>query len=64
VGRDHRLRARRWSWAASRRRWCSPTPTSPGLGRENGVHAMDEYLVDKAVRVELTGGTRDPFTLG
>ncbi|WIY01392.1 aldehyde dehydrogenase [Amycolatopsis mongoliensis] len=35
-----------------------------GLGRENGVHAMDEYLVDKAVWVELTGGTRDPFTLG
>ncbi|GLY38585.1 aldehyde dehydrogenase [Amycolatopsis sp. NBRC 101858] len=35
-----------------------------GLGRENGVHALDEYLVDKAVWVELTGGTRDPFTLG
>ena len=35
-----------------------------GLGRENGVHAIDEYLVDKAVWVELTGGTRDPFTLG
>jgi hypothetical protein len=33
-------------------------------GRENGVQAMDEYLVDKAVRVELTGGTRDLFTLG
>ncbi|GAB3149584.1 aldehyde dehydrogenase [Amycolatopsis sp. NPDC004378] len=35
-----------------------------GLGRENGVHAIDEYLVDKAVWVELSGGTRDPFTLG
>jgi aldehyde dehydrogenase (NAD+) len=35
-----------------------------GLGRENGVHALDEYLVDKAVWAELTGGTRDPFTLG
>jgi acyl-CoA reductase-like NAD-dependent aldehyde dehydrogenase len=35
-----------------------------GLGRENGVHAIDEYLEDKAVWVELTGGTRDPFTLG
>jgi hypothetical protein len=23
-----------------------------------------EYLEEKAVRVELTGGTRDPFTLG
>ncbi|QRP47656.1 aldehyde dehydrogenase [Amycolatopsis sp. FDAARGOS 1241] len=35
-----------------------------GLGRENGVHAVDEYLEEKAVWVELTGGTRDPFTLG
>lgn len=35
-----------------------------GLGRENGVHAIDEYLTDKAVWVELSGGTRDPFTLG
>jgi aldehyde dehydrogenase (NAD+) len=35
-----------------------------GLGRENGIHAVDEYLEDKAVWVELTGGTRDPFTLG
>ncbi|HWD01537.1 MAG TPA: aldehyde dehydrogenase [Amycolatopsis sp.] len=35
-----------------------------GLGRENGLHAVDEYLEEKAVWVELTGGTRDPFTLG
>ncbi|HEY6748820.1 MAG TPA: aldehyde dehydrogenase [Mycobacteriales bacterium] len=35
-----------------------------GQGRENGLHAVDEYLADKAVWVELTGGTRDPFTLG
>jgi acyl-CoA reductase-like NAD-dependent aldehyde dehydrogenase len=35
-----------------------------GLGRENGVHAVDEYLEEKAIWVELTGGTRDPFTLG
>ena len=35
-----------------------------GLGRENGTHAIDEYLAEKAVWVELTGGTRDPFTLG
>jgi aldehyde dehydrogenase (NAD+) len=35
-----------------------------GLGRENGVHAIDEYLEEKAIWVELTGGTRDPFTLG
>ncbi len=35
-----------------------------GLGRENGVAAVDEYLESKSVWVELTGGTRDPFTLG
>ena len=35
-----------------------------GLGRENGLHAVDEYLAEKAVWVELSGGTRDPFTLG
>ena len=37
---------------------------SSGLGRENGLHAVDEYLEEKAIWVELTGGTRDPFTLG
>jgi aldehyde dehydrogenase (NAD+) len=35
-----------------------------GIGRENGLHAVDEYLAEKAVWVELTGGTRDPFVLG
>ena len=35
-----------------------------GLGRENGVDAVNEYTENKSVWVELTGGTRDPFTLG
>jgi len=35
-----------------------------GLGRENGVDAVHEYTEHKSVWVELTGGTRDPFTLG
>jgi aldehyde dehydrogenase (NAD+) len=35
-----------------------------GLGRENGVAGLDEYLENKSVWVELSGGTRDPFTLG
>ena len=35
-----------------------------GLGRENGLDAINEYLETKSVWVELTGGTRDPFTLG
>ncbi len=35
-----------------------------GIGRENGADAVREYTQVKAVWVELTGGTRDPFTLG
>ena len=35
-----------------------------GIGRENGVDALREYTETKAVWVELTGATRDPFTLG
>ncbi len=35
-----------------------------GLGRENGIDAVHEYTQSKAIWVELTGGTRDPFTLG
>ena len=35
-----------------------------GLGRENGVDAVREYTQTKAIWVELSGGTRDPFTLG
>jgi acyl-CoA reductase-like NAD-dependent aldehyde dehydrogenase len=29
-----------------------------------GAEGLHEYLRDKAVWVELTGGTRDPFVLG
>lgn len=35
-----------------------------GLGRENGVDALAAYLENKSIWVELTGNTRDPFTLG
>jgi acyl-CoA reductase-like NAD-dependent aldehyde dehydrogenase len=35
-----------------------------GLGRENGMEAVYAYTENKSVWVELTGGTRDPFTLG
>jgi aldehyde dehydrogenase (NAD+) len=37
---------------------------SSGIGRENGIDAVNEYLENKSVFVELTGGTRDPFKLG
>jgi acyl-CoA reductase-like NAD-dependent aldehyde dehydrogenase len=35
-----------------------------GIGRENGVDTLRAYTETKAVWVELTGATRDPFTLG
>ena len=35
-----------------------------GIGRENGLEGMDEYLQTKSVWVELSGETRDPFKLG
>ncbi len=35
-----------------------------GVGRENGIEALDDYTETKSVFVELTGGTRDPFQLG
>ena len=35
-----------------------------GIGRENGVEGLDEFLQTKSVWVELTGGTRDPFVMG
>jgi aldehyde dehydrogenase (NAD+) len=35
-----------------------------GFGRENGSEGLHEYLRDKAVWIETTGNTRDPFMLG
>lgn len=35
-----------------------------GLGRENGHAGLEPYLETTSVWVELTGGTRDLFTLG
>jgi acyl-CoA reductase-like NAD-dependent aldehyde dehydrogenase len=35
-----------------------------GIGRENGMAAVDEYLENIAIWVELTGESRDPFTMG
>jgi aldehyde dehydrogenase (NAD+) len=35
-----------------------------GFGRENGTEGLYEYLRDKAVWIETTGATRDPFVLG
>jgi (Z)-2-((N-methylformamido)methylene)-5-hydroxybutyrolactone dehydrogenase len=35
-----------------------------GIGRENGFDAIREFTETKAVWVELSGATRDPFTIG
>jgi aldehyde dehydrogenase (NAD+) len=35
-----------------------------GIGRESGADAIRDYTETKAVWVELTGASRDPFTLG
>jgi aldehyde dehydrogenase (NAD+) len=35
-----------------------------GIGRENGIDAVKDFTETKAVWVELSGDTRDPFTLG
>ncbi len=35
-----------------------------GMGRENGIDAVHAYTESKSVWVELSGDTRDPFTLG
>jgi acyl-CoA reductase-like NAD-dependent aldehyde dehydrogenase len=35
-----------------------------GFGRENGLESIEEYTQVKAVWVELSGQTRDPFTVG
>ncbi|CAJ62055.1 MULTISPECIES: aldehyde dehydrogenase [Frankia] len=37
---------------------------SSGFGRENGTEGLHEYLQEKAVWIETTGATRDPFVLG
>ena len=34
-----------------------------GMGRENGLAALDEYTELKTVWIELTGASRDPFKL-
>ena len=35
-----------------------------GMGRENGLVALDEYTEVKTVWLDLAGGPRDPFKLG
>lgn len=55
-------------WVNSYRTLSFNTPfggyKTSGLGRENGLESVEEYCETKSVWVELSGNTRDPFTLG
>jgi aldehyde dehydrogenase (NAD+) len=71
VHRAHRVAARIRAGTVWLNAYRAVAPSVPfggfgqsGLGRENGLTALDAYLEEKAVWIELTGGTRDPFTLG
>lgn len=71
IHRAHRVAARLSAGSVWINAYRTVAPSVPfggykasGLGRENGLHAVDEYLEEKAVWVELSGSTRDPFTLG
>ena len=35
-----------------------------GIGRENGLDVLREYTATRAIWIETSGATRDPFTLG
>jgi len=35
-----------------------------GIGRENGINSINEFTQTKAIWVELSGETRDPFRIG
>ncbi|WP_184733062.1 aldehyde dehydrogenase [Saccharopolyspora phatthalungensis] len=71
VHRAHRVAARIKAGTVWINAYRTVAPSVPfggvkqsGLGRENGQAALDGYLETKSVWVELTGDTRDPFTLG
>jgi aldehyde dehydrogenase (NAD+) len=71
VGRAHRIAARLHAgtvWVNSYRVVAPNVPFggagASGWGRENGLHAVEEYLNTKAVWIETSGELRDPFVLG
>jgi (Z)-2-((N-methylformamido)methylene)-5-hydroxybutyrolactone dehydrogenase len=71
VRRAHRLAARVRAGSVWINAYRVVAPNVPfggfgasGIGRENGLAAVREFTETKAVWVELTGATRDPFTIG
>jgi acyl-CoA reductase-like NAD-dependent aldehyde dehydrogenase len=71
IGRGHRVAAKIRAgsvWVNSYRTVAPQVPFggygASGVGRESGIGAIASYQESKAIWVELTGATRDPFTLG
>ena len=54
-------------WVNSYRAVCPSVPFggfgASGLGRENGMESILDFMETKAVWVELSGATRDPFRM-
>jgi acyl-CoA reductase-like NAD-dependent aldehyde dehydrogenase len=54
-------------WVNSYRAVCPSVPFggfgASGLGRENGMESIKDFMETKAVWVELSGATRDPFRM-
>jgi acyl-CoA reductase-like NAD-dependent aldehyde dehydrogenase len=71
VHRAHRIAARLRAGTVWVNAYRAVAPQVPfggvglsGIGRENGAEAIRDYTETKAIWVELSGETRDPFTLG
>lgn len=71
VHRAHRVAARLKAGSVWINAYRAVAPSVPfgglglsGIGRESGIDAIDAYTETKAVWIELSGATRDPFTLG
>jgi (Z)-2-((N-methylformamido)methylene)-5-hydroxybutyrolactone dehydrogenase len=71
VHRAHRVAARLQAGSVWVNAYRVVSPAVPfggykhsGIGRENGVDAVKDFTETKSVWIELTGQTRDPFTLG
>ena len=71
VQRAHRVAARMHTgtvWVNSYRVVAPQVPFGgvglSGIGRENGADAVLDYTETKSVWIELSGASRDPFTLG
>ena len=71
VHRAHRVAARLRAGTVWINAYRTVAPSVPfggigfsGIGRENGMDAVKDFTETKAVWVELSGATRDPFTLG